>query len=97
MNNFQKENEMTLNEAYKDAQVAIANLKSLVRTVLELAPSDGLKNSEIGRSLGIYSGHVEHEGHISRTLLAMLEADGVAIQDPVTKKWQLRDNGIIDR
>ncbi len=88
---------MVLNETYKQAQVAIATLKSLVRTVLELAPSEGLKNSEIGRTLGVYSGHVEHEGHISRTLLAMLEADGVAVQDDQSKKWKLRDNGVKDR
>lgn len=88
---------MVLNETYKQAQVAIATLKSLVRTVLELAPSEGLKNSEIGRTLGVYSGHVEHEGHISRTLLAMLEADGVAVQDAQSKKWKLRDNGVKDR
>lgn len=83
-----------LNEAYSDAQQAIATLKSLVRTVLELAPEGGLKNSEIGRSLGIYSGHIEHEGHISRTLLAMLEAEGVVQQDQRTKLWTLRDNNV---
>lgn len=83
-----------LNDAYADAQHAIATLKSLVRTVLEFAPDDGLKNSEIGRSLGIYSGHIEHEGHISRTLLSMLEAEGVVQQDRETKLWTLRDNNI---
>lgn len=83
-----------LNEAYSEAQQAIATLKPLVRTVLELAPEGGLKNSEIGRSLGIYSGHIEHEGHISRTLLAMLEAEGVVQQDERTKQWTLRDNNV---
>ena len=84
---------MTLNEEYKEAQTAIAQLKSLVRTVLELAPEEGLKNSEIGRVLGIYSGHVEHEGHISRTLLEMLKAEGVVEQNPKTKTWMLRHHG----
>lgn len=83
-----------LNSAYREAQHALATLKSLVRTVLELAPEEGLKNAEIGRSLGIYTGHIEHEGHISRTLLAMLEADGVAKQDPATKQWVLRDHRV---
>jgi DNA-directed RNA polymerase specialized sigma24 family protein len=83
-----------LNEAYAEAQQAVATLKSLVRTVLELAPESGLKNSEIGKSLGIYSGHVEHEGHISRTLLSMLEAEGVVQQDGTTKLWTLRDNNV---
>jgi DNA-directed RNA polymerase specialized sigma24 family protein len=84
----------TLNEAYAEAQLAIATLKSLVRTVLEMAPNGGLRNSEIGRSLGIYSGHIEHEGHISRTLLAMLEAEGVVQQDEQTKQWSLRNNNV---
>lgn len=83
-----------LGEAYRDAQVAMATLKSLVRQVLELGPPEGLKNSEIGRSLGIYSGHVEHEGHISRTLLAMLEQEGVVQQDSQTKVWSLRSHNI---
>ncbi len=83
-----------LNDAYREAQNSISVLKSLVRTVLEYAPEDGLKNSEIGRSLGIYSGHIEHEGHISRTLLAMLEAEGVVVQSPDNKKWKLRDHRV---
>ncbi|MCG7573791.1 hypothetical protein MHM39_09425 [Phaeobacter sp. CNT1-3] len=79
-------------EQYHAAQQAIATLKSLVRVVVANAPEGGLKNSEIGRTLGIYSGHVEHEGHISRTLLEMLKAEGVVKQDPTTKAWTLRDH-----
>ncbi|OBY27984.1 hypothetical protein [Leisingera sp. JC1] len=78
-----------LNNAYADAQQAMALLKSAVRTVLEMAPEGGLKNAEIGRSLGIYGGHVEHVGHISRTLLEMLKEEGVAVQDSETKMWKL--------
>ena len=81
-----------MNEAYREAQQAMATLKALVRLVLENGPSDGLKNAEIGRTLGIYSGHIEHEGHISRTLLEMLKAEGVASQDSETKRWKLRDH-----
>ncbi|WP_281983265.1 hypothetical protein [Thalassorhabdomicrobium marinisediminis] len=79
-----------LNEAYKRAQDAMAELKGLVRTVLEIGPDSGMKNAEVGRTLGIYGGHIEHEGHISRTLLAMLEAEGVVEQSSVDKKWKLR-------
>lgn len=79
-------------EQYHAAQHAIATLKSLVREVVSNAPDGGLRNSEIGRTLGIYSGHVEHEGHISRTLLEMLKAEGVVQQDPVTKAWTLRNH-----
>lgn len=49
-----------------------------------------MKNAEIGRSLGIYMGHVRHEGHISRTLLGMMEEEGVVEQDSETKKWKLK-------
>ncbi|MAU46300.1 MAG: hypothetical protein CMP09_16095 [Yangia sp.] len=80
----------SFNEDYRQAQLAMASLKSLVRKVLEAAPEGGLKNAEIGRTLGIYAGHVEHEGHISRSLLEMLRVEGVATQDPDTKKWMLR-------
>lgn len=83
-----------LNDAYSKAQVAMATLKSLVRQVVESGPEDGLKNAEIGRVLGIYSGHVEHEGHISRTLLGMLEAEGVVVQETSTKRWKLRNHGV---
>jgi len=35
-------------------------------------------------------GHVEHEGHIPRTLLAIMEAEGVVEQVKETKAWRLR-------
>ena len=58
--------------------------------MLSRASNDGLKNSDIGRQLGIYMGHVEHEGHIPRTLLAIMESEGVVEQDNETKAWRLR-------
>ncbi len=79
-------------EAYKIAQSAMANLKSAVYLALDLAGSQGTTNAELGRSLGIYGGHVGHEGHISRTLLALLESEGVAVQEENTKKWYLSKN-----
>lgn len=78
-------------QAYLQAQMAIAQLKSAVQLLLGDAPKDGLKNSEIGRQLGIYMGHVEHEGHIPRTLLAIMESEGVVRQDKSTKHWRLVD------
>lgn len=75
--------------AYLIAQTAIAQLKAAIQSLLQDAPEDGLKNSEIGRQLGIYMGHVEHEGHIPRTLLAIMEFEGVVEQDPTTKHWKL--------
>lgn len=75
---------------YQLAQRAMADLKSAVYAVLQDSPEDGLTNAEIGRGLGIYAGHIEHEGHISRTLLALMEKEGVVHQDQMTKRWTLR-------
>ncbi len=79
----------TVNEAFETAQGALAALKAAVRTVLECAPEEGLRNVDVGKSLGIYGGHVEHVGHISRTILAMLESDGIAEQFGPDKRWRL--------
>jgi hypothetical protein len=74
---------------YTQAQVAIANLKAAVLSLLQRA-SGGLTNAVIGRSLGIYAGHKGHEGHISRTVLAMLEAEGLVEQDSKDQTWSVR-------
>ena len=76
--------------AYADAQAAMASLKSAVYRVLLDAAPDGLKNVDVGKTLGIYAGHVSHEGHIPRTLLAIMESEGVVEQDSATKHWRLR-------
>ncbi len=78
-----------MSDAYQLAQGAMANLKSSVYLLLQESPN-GLTNAAIGRSLGIYSGHVRHQGHISRTILALMEAEGVVEQDSATKAWTLR-------
>ncbi|MFM1643394.1 MULTISPECIES: hypothetical protein [Aeromonas] len=77
-------------QAYQLAQSAIADLKSAVYLALEASGDTGLTNAELGRSLGIYGGHVGHEGHISRTLLGLLENEGVIVQVPETKRWFLK-------
>lgn len=84
------------NHPYFLAQTAMAQLKAAVHIVLGNAGPAGLKNSEIGRLLGIYTGHVEHEGHIPRTLLAIMEAEGVVEQDKKTKVWCLRIHAASD-
>jgi hypothetical protein len=78
-------------EAYRLAQSAVSDLKAAIHAVLSQAPQ-GLTNAQIGRTLGIYAGHIGHEGHISRTLLAMLESEGVAEQDSDTKVWRLKQH-----
>ena len=79
-----------IDDAYRRAQVAVAELKSAVRLVIESAADAGLSNAQVGRMLGIYGGHVGHEGHVSRMLLALLESEGVVEQDQGSKMWRLR-------
>lgn len=83
-------------QAYLMAQTAVAELKSAIHLVVARAGTEGLRNIDIGRLLGIYKGHVEHEGHIPRTLLAMMEDEGVVEQDPCTKRWKLRQPADIE-
>jgi DNA-binding IclR family transcriptional regulator len=82
MNNMQS-------EEYRQAQSAMADLKAAIVSLLQ-RHSVGLTNAQIGRTLGIYRGHEGHEGHISRTLLAMLEQEGLVEQDSGNKSWSLR-------
>ena len=84
-------------EEYRQAQVAMAELKAAVRSLIAASGEAGLTNAEIGRSLGIYGGHVGHEGHVSRTLLTMLESEGVVEQEERTKRWRLRHHGPEDQ
>lgn len=77
-------------QAYADAQRAIATLKSAIYMVLLDAGPEGMKNVEIGKALGIHAGHARHEGHIPRTLLAIMEGEYVTEQDPASKIWRLR-------
>ena len=72
------------------AQSAIADLKSAIYMSLEESGINGLSNAELGKSLGIYSGHIGHEGHISRTLLSLLESENVVYQEENTKRWFLK-------
>lgn len=79
-----------LSESYNLAQRAIADLKTAIYSVL-LEHKDGLSNAEIGRALGIYHGHSgQHEGHVSRVLLDLMQAEGILSQDKKTKKWLLK-------
>jgi hypothetical protein len=81
---------------YTRAQRAMAELKGVV---YELIAENGeeLTNAEIGRRLGIYQGHVGHEGHTSRTILAMLEAEEVVVQNKESKAWGLRKAEVIKK
>jgi len=74
-----------LSESYNLAQRAVAGLKTAIPSVL-LDHKNGLSNAEIGRALGIYHGHGgQHEGHISRVLLELMQLEGIISQDKKTK------------
>lgn len=78
-------------KAYHLAQNAMANLKTAVHMTLIDNDTDGLKNSEIGKKLGVYGGHDgQHQGHISRTILSILADEGVVEQKKETKLWSLK-------
>lgn len=77
---------------YELAQTGITFLKSAVYNLLRENKIDsGLTNAELGRALGIYGGHVRHEGHISRTILSIMESEGVVAQDKESKRWKLKE------
>ncbi len=79
--------------AYRLAQKAMVDLKTAVYFLISNGPKEGYTNAEIGRKLGIYAGHVGHEGHISRTILGLLESEGILNQSQESKKWTIRVNG----
>lgn len=75
---------------YAKAQQGISLLKDAVYSYLHSKADAGATNAEIGRALGIYTGHVGHEGHISRTILGLMESEEVVVQDEKTKLWSLK-------
>lgn len=79
-----------IGQSFHIAQRAMADLKAAVFTVLQNGPEDGMRNADISRLLGLHSGHAGHEGHITRTVIALMETDGVLVQDASTKCWSLR-------
>ena len=83
--------------AYRRAQRAPAELRAAAAEILATAAPKGLRKSQVGRLLGIYRGHVRHQGHISRTVLEMLQEDGVAEQNGERGHWRLRLQRTVDK
>ena len=77
---------------YNRAQQAMAAMKAAIHELLSGCGQSGLSNAQIGRALGIYSGHEGHEGHISRALLAIMQKEGVVEQDGTSLRWRLRSH-----
>ncbi len=76
---------------YHLAQRAMADLKAAVYAILK-ENQGGLRNVDIGKKLGIYTGHEKHEGHIPRTLLALMEAEGL-VEQGSDKAWKIKEIG----
>ena len=77
------------NNAYYQAQKGLALLKSAIYELLAEKHPLGLRNVDIGKALGIYYGHIGHEGHIPRTLLEIMQTEGV-IEQKEDKKWYIK-------
>ncbi len=80
---------MDRSDAFALAQEGYAKLKVAVYAFMAMEPDRPLSNAEIGRSLGIYAGHLGHVGHIPRTILEELKNDGLVEQSDEDKKWRL--------
>jgi len=81
---------------YEQAQLAIANLKSAIHGLLsdKSTPSEGLRNVDISRALGIRGGigshgKLEHLDWISKSVLCMMEREEVV--ECINRYWKLRD------
>tara|TARA_R110002051_G_scaffold56046_9_gene104083 strand:- start:83299 stop:83535 length:237 start_codon:yes stop_codon:yes gene_type:complete len=77
-------------EPYQLAQHAIADLKTAILLTLRNGPEIGMKNADLGRCLGIHHGHAGHEGHIQRSMLALMESEGLVVQDNTSKLWRTK-------
>lgn len=77
-------------EDYLLAQGAIADLKAALLSAVNKNP--GLSIAQLGRMLGIDSGHLGHEGQIPRTLLGIMEKDRFFGQNEADKTWPPKDH-----
>ncbi|HRG88125.1 MAG TPA: hypothetical protein PLW44_03835 [Chitinophagales bacterium] len=78
--------------AYQLAQTALASLKTAIYSLL-LENPNGMTNAQIGKSLGIYYGHSgKQEGHIPRTMLEIMEKEGVVEQKTKGGAWFVKQN-----
>ena len=77
-----------MESSYYKAQLGMTQIKEAIYSLLKENLPKGLRNVDIGKSLGIYGGHKGHEGHISRTILEIMQSEGV-IEQREDKLWYL--------
>jgi hypothetical protein len=79
---------------YFIAQQAIANLRGAIYQLLLDHPR-GMTNAQISRALGIHLGYkrpnedIGHQGCISRSVLQLMEDEGVVAQNIDSKVWTI--------
>ena len=71
-----------MSDPYLLAQEAMGKLRSAIYLVLQRPRQRADKRPTWALIGCIYSGHVGHEGHISRTILALMEEEGVWNKSP---------------
>ncbi len=75
---------------YHIAQRGLTDLKAAIYLILKNGPEEGIRNVDVGRTLGISYGHSgKHQDHIPRTMIEIMQSEGVVTQDQKTKKWKL--------
>jgi len=84
-------------EAYQMAQQAVSLMKIAIVRLLSESP-EGLKNSDIGRRLGVNGDHLGGQpGWFPWTVLKMMELDRT-VEQPVPKgPWKLVDLSSADQ
>ena len=83
---------VTDGELYEKAQLAVISLKSAVLTLLTRQGATGLRNTEIGRTLGIYfTPNGRQQGWMSMYLLHLLQAEGRVHQVKSGGEWVLSE------
>ncbi len=76
-------------EAYELAQEAISLMKSAIVRILTDHPK-GLKNSEIGRSLGVNADFLDdQQGWFQYTVLKIMELERTVEQEKARGPWRL--------
>ena len=78
---------------YDQAQLAISMLKSSIYNLLNANRTEGLRNVDVARKLGIRGGigphsEIQHRDWISKTILCIMEREEVVEQ--VGARWFLK-------
>ena len=75
---------------YERAQIAMAQLKSLALTLVAQNPESGLRQTDIGRMLGIHATpDGQQQGWVAGYLMQLLENEGLVERESQRAPWLL--------